>query len=100
MRADVPPERIELVAADCERGDPTQARRRSWLGGSKSRSSARAEGVWSWVHIDDAVAAMIEALTVPPGVYHVVDDDTSPVSIWLPAFGAPPPPMVSEQHAR
>src|SRR5262245_11707322 len=62
------------------------------------------EAVWSWVHIDDAVLATVEALTAPPGVYHVVDDDPSPVSIWLPAFaravGAPPPPRVSEQEAR
>jgi nucleoside-diphosphate-sugar epimerase len=62
------------------------------------------EAVWSWVHIDDAALATVEALTAPPGVYHVVDDDPSPVSIWLPAFaravGAPPPPMVSEQEAQ
>jgi nucleoside-diphosphate-sugar epimerase len=64
----------------------------------------KGEAVWSWVHIDDAARATVEALTVPPGVYHVVDDDPSPVSIWLPAFaravGAPPPPTVSEQEAR
>jgi nucleoside-diphosphate-sugar epimerase len=64
----------------------------------------KGEAVWSWVHIDDAALATVEALTVPPGVYHVVDDDPSPVSIWLPAFaravGAPPPPMISEQEAR
>src|SRR5499426_2248312 len=64
----------------------------------------KGEAVWSWVHVDDAVLATVEALTVPPGVYHVVDDDPSPVSVWLPAFaravGAPPPPMVSEQEAR
>lgn len=60
--------------------------------------------VWSWVHIDDAARATIDALTAPPGVYHVVDDDPSPVSAWLPAFaravGAPPPPTVSEPEAR
>jgi nucleoside-diphosphate-sugar epimerase len=60
--------------------------------------------VWSWVHIDDAARATIEALTAPPGVYHVVDDDPSPVSTWLPAFaravGAPPPPVLSEHEAR
>src|SRR5262245_60260262 len=64
----------------------------------------KGEAVWSWVHIDDAALATVEALTAPPGVYHVVDDDPSPVSIWLPAFaravGAPPPPTVSEQEAR
>ncbi len=64
----------------------------------------KGEAVWSWLHIDDAALATALALTVPPGVYHVVDDDPSPVSIWLPAFaravGAPPPPTVSEQEAR
>jgi nucleoside-diphosphate-sugar epimerase len=61
------------------------------------------EGVWSWIHIDDAVAATVEALTVPPGVYHVVDDDPSPMWAWLPAFarsvGAPPPPRVTIERA-
>ena len=60
--------------------------------------------VWSWVHIDDAALATVEALTAPPGVHHIVDDNPSPVSIWLPAFaravGAPPPPVVNEQEAR
>ena len=60
--------------------------------------------VWSWVHIDDAALATVEALSAPPGVYNVVDDDPSPVSTWLPAFaravGAPPPPVVSEREAR
>jgi nucleoside-diphosphate-sugar epimerase len=60
-------------------------------------------GVWSWVHIDDAAAATADALTIPAGVYHVVDDDPSPVSVWLPAFaravGAPPPPRVTVEQA-
>jgi nucleoside-diphosphate-sugar epimerase len=62
------------------------------------------DGVWSWVHIEDAAVATVAALTGPPGVYHVVDDDPSPVSRWLPAFarwvGAPPPPQITEQQAR
>jgi nucleoside-diphosphate-sugar epimerase len=62
------------------------------------------EGVWSWVHIEDAAVATVAALTAPPGVYHVIDDDPSPVSRWLPAFarwvGAPPPPQVTEQEGR
>jgi len=62
------------------------------------------EGVWSWVHIEDAAVATVAALTAPPGVYHVVDDDPSPVSRWLPAFarwvGAPPQPRVTEQEGR
>jgi nucleoside-diphosphate-sugar epimerase len=31
--------------------------------------------VWSFVHIDDAVAATVASLTAEPGVYNVVDDD-------------------------
>jgi nucleoside-diphosphate-sugar epimerase len=62
------------------------------------------EGVWSWVHIEDAAVATVAALTAPPGVYHIVDDDPSPVSRWLPAFarwvGAPPPLQVTEQEGR
>lgn len=61
------------------------------------------DGVWSWVHIDDAVGATVAALTAPPGVYHVVDDDPAPVRIWLPAFAravGAAPPLVSEQEAQ
>lgn len=62
------------------------------------------EGVWSWIHIEDAALATVAAVTVPPGIYNIVDDDPSPVSRWLPAFarwlGAPPPPQMSEQQAR
>jgi nucleoside-diphosphate-sugar epimerase len=61
------------------------------------------EGVWSWVHIEDAAIATVETLTAPPGVYHVVDDDPSPVAAWLPAFarfvGAPAPPRVTVEEA-
>jgi nucleoside-diphosphate-sugar epimerase len=64
----------------------------------------KGEGVWSWVHIDDASLATVAALTAPPGVYNVVDDNPSPVSVWLPAFarsvGAPEPPRVTEEQAR
>jgi nucleoside-diphosphate-sugar epimerase len=62
------------------------------------------EGVWSWVHIEDAALATAAALTALPGVYNVVDGDPSPVSVWLPAFarsvGAPEPPRVTEEQAR
>ncbi len=64
----------------------------------------KGEGVWSWVHVEDAARATVAALTAPPGVYNVADDDPSPVSIWLPAFarsvGAPSPPHVTEERAR
>jgi nucleoside-diphosphate-sugar epimerase len=61
-------------------------------------------GVWSWIHIDDAAEATVAALNAPAGIYHIVDDDPSPVNVWLPAFarfvGAPPPPHISEEQAR
>lgn len=59
--------------------------------------------VWSFVHIDDAVAATVASLSADPGIYNVVDDDPLPVSEWLPAFarwvGAPEPKRVSEDEA-
>ena len=61
------------------------------------------EGVWSFVHIEDAAVATVAALTAPPGVYNIVDDDPSTVSRWLPEFarwvGAPPPPHLTEREA-
>jgi nucleoside-diphosphate-sugar epimerase len=61
-------------------------------------------GVWSWIQIEDAAVATADALTAPPGVYNVVDDDPSPVAVWLPAFarfvGAPPPARITEDEAR
>jgi nucleoside-diphosphate-sugar epimerase len=62
------------------------------------------EGVWSWVHIEDAARATVASLTAPPGIYHLVDDNPSPVSVWLPKFaqwvGAPPPPRLTQSEAR
>jgi 2-alkyl-3-oxoalkanoate reductase len=64
----------------------------------------RGEGVWSWIHIEDAAVATAAALTCPAGIYNIVDDDPSPVHVWLPAFarfvGAPPPPHITEDQAR
>jgi nucleoside-diphosphate-sugar epimerase len=42
-------------------------------------------GVWSFVHIEDAASATLEAIEHGRrGVYNVVDDDPAPVSEWLP----------------
>ncbi len=61
------------------------------------------EGVWSWVHIEDAAAATVAALECAPGAYNVVDSEPTPQRTWLPAFaravGASPPPTVTEQQA-
>ena len=70
------------------------------------QSSIIGEGnaVWSFIHIDDAVAATVAALTAAPGVYNIVDDDPLPVSKWLPAFArwvdAEEPPRLSVDDAR
>ena len=60
-------------------------------------------GVFSFVHVEDAAAATAAALECDPGVYNVVDDDPSPLAVWLPEFarflGAPAPPHVSEEQA-
>jgi nucleoside-diphosphate-sugar epimerase len=59
------------------------------------------EGVWNWVHIDDAAAATV-TLECAPGAYNIVGKDPSPQHLWLPAFaraiGAPEPPHVTEQQ--
>jgi nucleoside-diphosphate-sugar epimerase len=61
------------------------------------------QGVWSWIHVEDAAAATVAALGCAPGVYNIVDDDPSAISVWLPSFaaavGAPEPPRISEQEA-
>jgi 2-alkyl-3-oxoalkanoate reductase len=59
--------------------------------------------VWSFVHIDDAVAATVASVTAEPGIYNVVDDDPLAISEWLPAFArwvdAPEPSRVSVEEA-
>ena len=61
------------------------------------------QGVWSWVHIEDAAAATAAALECRPGAYNVVDADPTPQRVWLPAFaravGAPMPPQITEDKA-
>lgn len=61
------------------------------------------EGVWSFVHIDDATAATAAALECAPGAYNVVDGDPTPQSLWLPAFAravsAPAPPQMTAEEA-
>jgi nucleoside-diphosphate-sugar epimerase len=54
------------------------------------------EGMWSFVHIDDAAAATVAAIEGgEPGIYNVVDDDPAAASEWLlelaSQLGAPAP---------
>jgi 2-alkyl-3-oxoalkanoate reductase len=62
------------------------------------------EGVWSWLHIEDAAMATVAAAERGnPGVYLVANDQPLAVREWLPAFAqwlkAPPPPRVSIEEA-
>jgi len=56
---------------------------------------AATPSVSSFVHIDDAVAATVQALDWPDGEYNIVDDEPAAATEWLPAFaaavGAPAP---------
>ena len=42
-------------------------------------------GVWSFIHINDAVSATVNAISQgKPGIYNIVDDEPVPVKSWLP----------------
>ncbi|MBS0653537.1 MAG: NAD(P)-dependent oxidoreductase [Verrucomicrobia bacterium] len=62
----------------------------------------KGEGVWNFVHIEDAASAIVSALLSPPGAYNIVNDSPSEMKTWLPAFaqflGAPPPPQITEEE--
>jgi nucleoside-diphosphate-sugar epimerase len=67
--------------------------------------AGKGTGVWSFIHIEDAASATVEAMEHGSrGVYNVVDDEPAPVSEWLPelakAVGAKPPRHVPLWLAR
>lgn len=55
--------------------------------------------VTSFVHVDDAAAAVVESLHWPVGVWNIVDDEPAPGTEWVPVFaaavGAPAPTVTS-----
>jgi nucleoside-diphosphate-sugar epimerase len=61
------------------------------------------DGVWSWLHIEDAATATVAAADRGDhGIYLIADDQPLAVRDWLPAFArslnAPPPPQVSVEE--
>jgi nucleoside-diphosphate-sugar epimerase len=49
----------------------------------------RGQGMFSFIHIDDAASATVASLDRgTPGVYNVVDDEPAPLHEWLPAYAA------------
>jgi nucleoside-diphosphate-sugar epimerase len=66
-------------AADGSIAEMVRKRRFPVLGGS--------DGLFSFIHIDDAAAATVVACERgEPGVYNVVDDEPATVAEWLPAY--------------
>ena len=62
------------------------------------------EGVWTWLHIEDAASATVAAAEHGhPGIYLIANDQPLAVRRWLPAFAqwlkAPPPPQISVEDA-
>ena len=42
-------------------------------------------GVWSFIHVDDAAAATLAAVSNgAPGIYNIADDEPAPIRTWLP----------------
>jgi nucleoside-diphosphate-sugar epimerase len=65
----------------------------------------RGEGVFSFIHIDDAASATAAAVERgSPGIYNITDDEPAPLREWLPvyaeALGAKPPWRVPVWLAR
>jgi nucleoside-diphosphate-sugar epimerase len=47
----------------------------------------RGEGVFSFIHVEDAAAATVAACERgSPGIYNVTDDDPAPLREWLPIY--------------
>ena len=62
------------------------------------------EGVWSWLHIEDAAIATVATVEQGnPGIYLIANDQPLAVREWLPAFAqwlnAAPPPQISAEDA-
>lgn len=62
---------------------------------ARAGSLPATETVTSFVHLDDAATAVVEALDWPSGVWNIVDDEPAPGTEWVPAFtealGVPAP---------
>jgi nucleoside-diphosphate-sugar epimerase len=61
------------------------------------------ENVNSFVHVEDAALATVQALHWPVGVYNIVDDDPAPAREWLVRYaaevGGPTPAVVDGKDA-
>jgi nucleoside-diphosphate-sugar epimerase len=47
----------------------------------------RGEGMFSFIHIDDAASATVASLDRgAPGIYNITDDEPAPLRVWLPVY--------------
>jgi nucleoside-diphosphate-sugar epimerase len=72
------------TSLDVDGGDITEAIRRGFF-----PIIGSGEGMFSFVHVEDAADATVAAIERGArGVYHVVDDEPAPVREWLPVVAA------------
>ena len=80
----------------------------TWFQPGGPRADAAAAGrlaadrsVTSFLHVDDAAAAAVQALAWPPGVFNIVDDEPATGLQWVPDFcrclGLPAPAPTPER---
>jgi nucleoside-diphosphate-sugar epimerase len=89
-------------------GPGTYYEAQGYFGGAARKrrlpSVGRGDGVFSFLHVDDAASAAVCALKWGRGVYNVVDDEPAPMREWVPVFcaavGAPRPLRVPVWLAR
>lgn len=62
----------------------------------------KGEGIWNFVHIEDAAKAIVSAIYSYPGAYNIINDHPSKMREWLPAFarflGAEQPLWITEEE--
>lgn len=62
------------------------------------------EGIWNFIHIEDAAKAVVSAIQCETGSYNIVNDTPLQMKDWLPAFahyvGAKDPLILSEQEGK
>ena len=62
------------------------------------------DGVFSFIHVEDAAAATVLAVEKGSGIYNIVDDEPAAVHEWLPVYidllGAPKPMQLPQLVGR
>lgn len=46
----------------------------------------KGQGIWSFIHIEDAAKAIVLAIAGTPGIYNIINDHPAEMREWLPAF--------------